>query len=115
MFSSPDKQVDELAQEFFNLIVQKGVFPSAADNDKFSEVEDTQKEYTEVDLSSTEEIESRSLGGEWLAKQAVDRLAMDDILASLGMSAKDIIMCKALLTAKIVHPSNELETERWLE
>ncbi len=72
------------------------------------------KQYVEVDLESAEEIESRDLGGEWLVKQTFERLEIDDIMTSLGMSGKDMVMAKALITAKMIHPGSELETERWL-
>jgi transposase len=54
------------------------------------------------------------LGGEWLVKQTFERLEIDDIMTSLGMSGKDMVMAKALITAKMIHPGSELEAERWL-
>ena len=113
MFSVEDKEVEELANNFANQIIQKEVFPFAAKSKKSSKK--VEKEYVEVDLESAEEVESRGLGGEWIAKQAFESLNIDTILSSLGMEDNDIIMSKALLTSKMIHPSSELEAERWLQ
>lgn len=113
MFSQEDELIESLAERFAKQIIEKDTFPSQSTKEETDQ--EAEKEYTEVDLNSTEELESKDLGGEWLALQAFDRLNIDTILSSLGMVEKDIIMSKALLTAKMVHPSSELETERWLQ
>ena len=113
IFLHDDNQLEALAQKFYKQIIQKGVFPSK--NKDRTANQQTAKTYTEVDLSSVEELESRSLGGEWIAKQAFEKLTIDTILSSMGMQEKDILISKALLTAKMIHPSSELETERWLK
>jgi hypothetical protein len=119
LFSHVDDEIEQLARHFHSIIVKKGHFslmhknaqkPDVSNND----IEKNEKQYTEVDLNSAEEIESRDLGGEWLVNQALIRLNIDDILMSLGMTSKEIITAKALITAKMIHPSSELETERWL-
>lgn len=111
-----DSELERLAQKFAKEIISKGTFSVAKQTSASSkESQPTEKEYLEVDLQSAEELESRDLGGSWVAKQAFDRLSIDSILSSLGMTQTDIVMSKALLTAKMVHPSSELETERWLK
>ena len=54
------------------------------------------------------------MGGEWLVKQAFNKLGLPSILESIGLDDKQIGIALALLTAKLIHPSSELETERWL-
>lgn len=112
-FLHDDNQIEALAQKFYKQIIQKGNFPSKNRNRATSQ--DNAKTYTEVDLSSVEELESRSLGGEWVAKQAFENMTIDKILSSIGMQEKDILISKAMITAKMIHPSSELETERWLK
>ena len=99
--------------KFSKKIIQNGNFPFKAQ--KSENTHDVEKQYVEVDLESAEELESRDLGGEWLVKQAFDRMTIDNILTSLKMGKKEIVMSKALLTAKMIHPSSELESERWLQ
>lgn len=115
-FFQHDDFLESLAQNFAKQIVNSGVFNET----KVKVVvntpsKDEEKQFTEVDLDSVEEIESRDLGGSWVAKQAFEHLKLDDILFSLEMGEQDIVMSKALLTAKMIHPSSELETERWLK
>jgi len=111
MFGNDDEQIEKLARKFSKKIIQNGNFVFKAK----PVVPQQEKQYVEVELESAEELESRDLGGEWLVKQAFDRLTIDQILTSIGMSKEDIVMSKALLTAKMVHPSSELESERWLK
>ena len=116
LFREYDSRLESLAQKFAKQIIKTGTFSLSKENDSSkTSVQAISKEYVEVDLESAEELESRDLGGSWVAKQAFERLTIDDILTSLGMEQKDIIMSKALLTAKMIHPSSELETERWLQ
>lgn len=112
LFPYDDTQVENLAQKFSKQILKNGTFPFKPQ--KRNNSQSTDIEYVEVNLESAEEIESRDLGGEWLAKQAFERLELDDILSATAMGSKEIVMSKALLTAKMIHPSSELETERWL-
>jgi hypothetical protein len=105
--------VEELAGKFSKEIISKGVFPEKKKNRSISN--DLPTEYQEVDTSSIEELESKSIGGEWLVKQAFDKLNLSQILADTNMSDKEIVIAQKLLTAKLIHPSSELETERWLE
>ncbi len=115
-FGNEDSEIEDLAQKFAKAIISKDSFlPSKQAPTSPNNTQSKQVQYTEVDLESAEELESRDLGGSWMSKQAFDRLNIDGILSSLGMASKDIVMSKALLTAKMVHPSSELETERWLK
>lgn len=113
LFRNSDQQVELLAKRFVKQIVNKGAFLFTPPSTKPSSKSDI--EYLQVDIESAEELESKELGGEWVSKQAFERLNLDEILISMDMELKDITLTKALLTAKMVHPSSELETERWLK
>lgn len=116
IFPENDAELENLAQQFAKEIITKGSFSSAKQAfTSQNKSQSSDKEYVEVDLQSAEELESRDLGGSWVAQQAFERLTLDSILSSLGMAPKDIVISKALLTAKMIHPSSELETERWLK
>ena len=104
--------VESLAQAFAKKIIEKGVFPVKKKARVLAQ--DTVTDYHEVDINSTEQLESKTIGGEWLVKQAFDKLGLDDIFLGTGMSANESGIAQMLLTAKLVHPSSELETERWI-
>ena len=104
--------VETLAQAFVKKILGKGVFPVKKKARVIAQ--DTGTDYQEVDINSIEQLESKTIGGEWLAKQTFDKLGIDDIFSGTGMSKNESGIAQILLTARLVHPSSELETERWI-
>jgi len=114
----PDTQIntsiEELAQEFSQKIITDKLFITTA-TDKRTISKEISRNYQEVDLDTIEQIESRNIGGEWLVKQAMDRLEIGKILSDTGMSKEEVSIAQILLTAKSIHPSSELESERWLQ
>lgn len=123
LFFEADAEVESLAQVFVKKIIKLGVFSttpvsnasSVLPSDRKIGYTPSKEEYTEVNLESAEEIESRNLGGEWFCKQLFSRLDIDGILGAIGMKESQINVAKAVLTAKMLHPSSELEAERWLD
>ena len=105
--------IEELAQEFSQKIISEKLFITTVP-DKRSISKEISRNYQEVDLDTIEEIESKNIGGEWLVKQAMERLGIEEILTSTGMDKKETSIAQMLLTAKAIHPSSELESERWL-
>jgi len=112
LFFDIPSEVETPAQKFAKKIMEKGVFPVKKKARVIAQ--DTETDYQEVDINSTEQLESRTIGGEWLVKQTFDRLGMDDIFTGTGMSKNESGIAQMLLTARLVHPSSELETERWI-
>ncbi len=112
LFFDIPSEVEALAQAFVKKIIEKGVFPVKKKARVIAQ--DTGTDYQEVDINSTEQLESRTIGGEWLVKQTFDKLGMDDVFSGTGMSKNESCIAQMLLTARLVHPSSELETERWI-
>lgn len=112
MFPVDDKKVEPLAHKFAKILIDNKVFPSKR---KTLLEPDIKSSYIEVDIESAEELESKELGGEWLCKQALEKLSFDNICQDIGMEKPAITIAKALITARMVHPSSELEAERWLK
>lgn len=111
LYVSTPAHIEELAQNFAEQISKEKIFPSIKGLPISKNIE---KNIQTVDLESIEEIESKSIGGEWLVKQAFNKLGIDQILQDIGLDTKQIDVAQLLLTAKLIHPSSELETERWL-
>ena len=113
----PDIQINTsiegLAREFSKKIITEKLFIAIA-SDKKNISKEISRNYQEVDLDTIEQIESRNIGGEWLIKQAMEKLGVEKILSGTGMSKEEIYIAQMLLTAKAIHPSSELESERWL-
>lgn len=109
-----DSGIEELAQEFSKKIITDKLFTISPSNKK-SISKEISRNYQEVDLDTIEQIESLNIGGEWLVKQAMDRLGIDKTLSDIGMDKEQVSIAQILLTAKTIHPSSELESERWLQ
>ena len=66
-------------------------------------------------MPSIDQLESKTIGGEWLVKQAFNKFGLSDLFSSIGISDNESGIAQMLLTAKMIHPSNELKTQRWLQ
>lgn len=112
VFFDVPNEVEELAKKFTKKIIAKGVFPVKKKEMPFSE--DPETNYQEIDVNSIDQLESKTIGGEWLVKQAFDKFGLSDLFSGIGMSENEAGIAQMLLTAKMLHPSSELESERWL-
>jgi hypothetical protein len=113
MFSDISDKLEKQAQHLANQIIKKGVFPVKKKKRAISQ--ELSEDYQEVDINSIEQLESKSVGGEWLVKQAFDEFEIEDLFKDIGMTDKETAIAEQLLTTKMIHPSSELETERWLK
>lgn len=113
MFSDVPDRLEKQAQHFAGQITKKGVFPVKKKKRHVSQ--DPTGDYQEVDINSMDQDGSRSIGGEWLAKQAFDIFGVEGLFKDIGMTDKEAAIAQQLVTAKMIHPSSELETERWLK
>lgn len=107
-------EIDSLARPFAEKIIKEKLFVPATNKEKKISKE-ILNNYQEVDLESIEQIDSKEIGGEWLVKQAFDKLGIGTILEGSGLAGVQIDIAQMLLTGKLLHPSSELETERWLK
>ncbi len=106
--------IESLAGHFAEKIVKDKLF-SPAPNKERQLSKAIQNNVQEVDLESMEQIQSREIGGEWLVKQVFDELGIASMLADSGLEGAQIDIAQLLLTGKLLHPSSELEAERWLK
>jgi len=111
LFTTVSEQIEELAQYFAKKIEKEKIFPSKKSKTISKEITNN---YQNIDLESFEQIESKDIGGEWLVKQAFDKLDLPNVLKKIGLDTNQVKTAQLLLTAKLIHPSSELETERWL-
>jgi len=112
LFDIPE-DVEKLAQEFTKKIIEKGIFPERKAVKPTAQ--DVEKNIQQVDINSIEQLNSKTIGGEWLVKQSFEKFNINDLFSAIRMSPKESDIAQMLLTAKMLHPSSELETERWLK
>ena len=67
-----------------------------------------------VDLKSMHHRQLRSIGGETVALHALQQLKFEELLASQGIQEKRRKLAIAQVVARMVHPSSERESFRWL-
>jgi len=68
----------------------------------------------QVDIHSISSEDSRSFGGEWLSKQMVDLVGLSHFLSQKTDSEEMAKLMSVEIISRMVHPSSELETSRWL-
>lgn len=112
LFSNTDHpQIDILAQGFAKKVAKEKIFPSSKGKSIAKKVVD---KIQAIDLDTIEQIESKDIGGEWLVKQVFESFNVPSLLEEIGLDGKQIVNAQLLLTAKLLHPSSELEAMRWL-
>jgi len=115
-FFTTDTQIEELAKTFSDqIIASKKVFANKRIEKKEIQDEDGQADYQMVDVNSVDSGNAREIGNEWLAKQAIEQIGLDKILAQQKVSDKLLKTSLISIISRMVHPSSELETERWLK
>jgi len=107
-------EINSLARPFAEKIIKEKLFIPASNKEKKISKE-ILNNYQEVDLESIEQIDSKEIGGEWLVKQVFDKLGIATILEDSGLAGSQVDIAQMLITGKLLHPSSELETERWLK
>ena len=113
LFSLPS-DIEDVAKGFALKIIEKGIFPSRKKQSPINISKETEDEFVSINIKSQKELESKSIGGEWLVKQAFDKIGINSIFKATGMSDNESGIAQMLLTGRLIHPASELETERWL-
>ena len=67
-----------------------------------------------VDLDTLEHDDTRSVGGERVCLAGLEELGFRDLLHERGVRGRDARIAAALVVAKMLHPSSERESLRWL-
>ena len=111
LFPIDSQTIEDLAQSFAKKIIKDKIFPSKKGKSVSKEIKNN---YQNIDLDTIEQLESKEIGGEWLVKQAFDKLNIPLALTEIGLNKQQVETAQLLLTAKLLHPSSELETQRWL-
>ena len=73
------------------------------------------KDYRQVDINSLELFNSRSVGGEAVALNALKQVKLDEKLKELGFNQKQIYAAIGNIIGRMIQPGSELSTHRWLQ
>jgi hypothetical protein len=106
-----EKLLDCATKSTSNAIEDKEVNESNECVKENPEIQDIRK----VDINSIFNEDSRRFGGEWLSKQMFDASGLSNFL-SQQIDNEDMEKLIAIeIISRMVNPSSELETSRWLE
>ena len=93
------------AQRYSRLLVHKLAQP----------VDPGEADYHRVDIHRVDAMESRSIGAETLAWQAVCQLQLAEKLTTLGFNGVDRAAALGSIIARMISPGSELHTHQWLQ
>lgn len=82
--------------------------------DRFNQKEKQSKKESEryIDLDTVEHTEARNVGAEWLCKQTIDRLGLEDFLKRQGWNENSIHTALSHLIVRTVYSPSEWATHR---
>jgi len=108
MLQSLTPDLDRTADDLY----ARGSFSKA--RPQAEEQAEQERDLVKVDLNSITMSESRSLGPELVGDHMWERLGFEETLENCGMDEQQRSVAKALVLGKLIQPSNELDTWRWL-
>ena len=107
MFDCDNPVIERLAQTFYREIVDKKLLDRA-------NTEEHIQQFHEVDLGSIEFEQIREIGSEWMCRQALQQLNMEQCLEECGFEKEVIPLAMAHLISRAVSPASEYATAQWM-
>ena len=96
------------AQRIANLVIKKHAKPLIYDN------KENQVQYTEVDISTIENSDVKTVGSEHLAYETAKKINLTEILSECGLSEKEINSAMATIIGRLIAPGSEVSTVNYL-
>ena len=118
-FFQQDPEIEALAENFSALIIQKKMNVAKQNSKEKVKLSKKQAQTSDsnvknVCLDSFSHSSARSFGGENLVHHVMQDYKLDTIFDQIGMTDKQKQACKMLIAGRMLHPSSERETARWL-
>lgn len=105
-----NKKLESLALEYANKIISSQCNKQQSIADK---EEDTNR-YKEVDTISIKNSDSKSIGCEHIIYETIQKLKLPLVFQDLGFTKLQINSAIGTIVAKMVNPSSDIQTHRWL-
>ena len=116
LFLNVPQEVEKEAEFIYRRILHEKLLDSKIETAAPEVKEDQVKaDIRKVDVNSIENEDSRTFGGEWLSKQMLDDCGLNGFLSQHMEDEETAKLTEAEIISRMVHPSSELETARWLE
>ena len=115
LFSHLPENIEKEAEFLYRRILNEKLLDCTLDSAPPA-IEETPEnlDIQRVDINSICNEDSRSFGGEWLSGQMLDSSGLSDFI-SQNMDNEEMSKLISLeIISRMIHPSSELETSRWL-
>ena len=104
-----DPEIINLAQHYTKLIIKDRL-----NKQNENSIKKEEPDYERVDINTLSTTDSRSIGCEHVVLNQLFEYKFDKILREIGFDEKQVDYAKMLITGRLVHPSSERETARWI-
>ena len=109
----PD-HIQALAHFFSQKLIQKE-FVNKPSEDSDNQDNSQKEQFVEIDINSTDGKTAEQIGGEFLCSQAIDELELETFLKEkLKYAPSQLDNCMIALIGRLLHPSSENQTAKWL-
>jgi transposase len=115
LFGLSDTKLEQEAQHLASLIVKRQVIVAKANPKNGTAKKDTTKEFEAVDLKSIKHSDIRPIGAEHVGYHAAQQLGLPDILASCGLTGKQLTTALGSIIGRLCAPASELSTYNYLQ
>ena len=109
-FLSVDKDIENLATHYGQLIIQKRITLGKDQGNRKQEAA-----YETIDINSVSNSKIRTLGAEYIGYATFRELGLESFFEQLGMSKKQIAVASLSLVGKLVYPASERRTRAWAQ
>jgi hypothetical protein len=110
----PD-HIEKLARHFYAQIKRKDMKSLPFIKAEASRVNEEDKDYQEVDISSLNLEDVREIGSEWLCKQTIQELGIESFLEDQGWDKFKIDTAMLHIISKATYPASEHKTAQWIQ
>ena len=117
LFSMVSDSVEKEAEFIYRRILNEKLLDCRIDNDFSSVVNDNSEnpDIRKVDINTIINEDSRSFGGEWLSYQMFEDCGLFKFLSEhIGNEEIEKLIATEIIS-RMIHPSSELETSRWIK
>jgi len=115
----PEPQLEKIAQKYARALSlkQSTALPQASPTPATSADSNPQAnaDYHCVDINSLANSNISTIGGEHVAHQTILQLGLDKQLKALGLNPVQVAASMGTIIGRILHPSSERETHKWLQ
>jgi transposase len=106
--------IHRLALRFYEQLKQKGQLTAYGKSEPIKDVPVEEGDIRSIDINSVQTEDTREAGSEWLCKQTIEELGIEEFLAGEGWDKEHIERAMIGIISKAVYPGSEHKTAQWI-